>query len=175
MCEGAKKKKRTENRRVRQNKCFFYRETFCRGIICFSSQFSFHFLIFSSTSLDTDTHWRRSFHFMLFFLCWWQCDTFKLIFRKEIGFFFRPVTFHSISRTPTHLSWETREAREGRVRFLLTVYRFSMIRSWTNRAVKKKNLDLDSCVLSSFGMKVNRQQQETLVGCFLFSLSSLRL
>lgn len=42
------------------------------------------------------------------------------------------------SHAPTHLSWGTREAREGRVRFLLTVYRFSMILSWTNTAVKKE-------------------------------------
>lgn len=85
--------------------------------------FFFHFLMFSS-SLDTDRQTEGEVFILLYFsLCWWQCDTFELIFWKEIDFLFRPVTFHS---SFTHLLWETREAREGRIWFPLTDYWFSM-------------------------------------------------
>lgn len=173
MCEGAEKKNRTGNRRVKQSKWVFYREIFAEGwFVSRHSFFSFpHISLYKSGHRHTLKE-KFSYYCIFFFFVDDNVTRSSSYFGRKLTFSFVLLLFLQ-SHAPTHLLWKTREAREGRVRFLLRVYRFSMILGWSNGAVKKKNLDLASW--SSFGMKANRQQQETLVGCFLFSLSSLRL
>lgn len=163
-----KKKKRTENRRVRQNKWVFLQGDFLqRDNLFLVTVFFFHFLIFSSISLDTDTHWRRSFHCILFFLCWWQCDT------KEIDFFFRPVTFHSISRTHTLMRDERSERRSSPVfTHSLTILHDSQLNQQGGKKEKSRSRFVRLVFIWNEGESTTTRKRQTIKKIYSSSSSS---